>query len=83
MTVTTPKLMEVEFPTLAAEIAKFEALLVVETKGLNTYKISIEGMLDKDLRNKIADIYFDAGWRDVTCRTPNEFPGTTLLTLKR
>ncbi len=72
MKVTTPKEMAADLSKLEEAINKFEAQWEEEGKGLYFYHLVISGELNKETCKKVKELYTEAGWKKVQCKTSSE-----------
>jgi hypothetical protein len=85
MKVTTPQ--EKSSPShqqVADAINQFEKKLQANEPGLDYYHLVIAGELNYTVCKKVEEIYYNAGWVKVICKTSSErgeYPGLTGLQL--
>lgn len=64
--------MAADLSQLQTAIIQFESQWAQQTKGLDYYHLVISGELNRETCKKIAELYREAGWRIVECKTSSE-----------
>jgi len=72
MNVTKPQDMESGISKLEEIITKFEEKFSKEEKDNDYYHLVIVGEYNRKICDKVEEIYLEAGWSDVRCRTSSE-----------
>lgn len=72
MKVTRATEMAADLSQLEEAVKKFEEQWKQEGKGLNYYHLVISGELNKETCKKVKELYTEAGWQKVQCRTSSE-----------
>lgn len=70
--VTTPRDVEGGLSKLDEALSKIESKFRVEESDQNYYHIVIVGEYNRKVCDKIEQIYTEAGWTKVKCRTSSE-----------
>ena len=86
MKVTRPSDVSSKTDKLQELIAKFEIVFEEDQKDMNHYHLVVYGEYNRDTCDKVVNIYSEAGWRNVKCRTSSESgerPGLTGLHLTK
>ena len=67
MKITTPDEMRADLTKLEEAINKFELKFQKEEKGKHYYRLIISGKYNREVCDKIEEMYREAGWDEVRC----------------
>ena len=71
--VSSPLDKESEPVNIEDLLYKFEKQLARESKGLDFYHLVLFGAIDKNLCTELQNIYLNAGWSKVICKSEKGF----------
>ena len=69
---TSPKDMGLDKSNLETTLSKFEEKLFIELKNKPKYIIEVEGIIDREICDKVEEAYKEVGWDIVECVTSFE-----------